>query len=302
MLSDLKFLVPLSVSVMVLNSVSIWLVNKTRGVRKKSTSRILISLLVSDMLIGAVVIPTRVIDVLLHQSAVFPYIYAYLLFVAAFNVFVLTWDRYTSIGRPLQWKFVGNGRISKILVAVWVVPAVISLMPLAWVHNSVSSSILPLIYRYLLVTILLVVILVVSIFQGLLVYELHCFWYGKRDKDAARLSAGAGNGSPRKRNGSLRKRVASLALIVGVSFGTIATWLPTIVLNFRPEFMTTWVAKLSLYSFFINSLVDPILVIAFNFEAYLVNTARNRRLAMKKRMKYIKETELQFAKRGAKKS
>eukprot|EP00794_Sanderia_malayensis_P005180 gene5180-5832_t len=258
MLSDLKFLVPLSVSVMVLNSVSIWLVNKTRGVRKKSTSRILISLLVSDMLIGAVVIPTRVIDVLCTKAL---------------------YSR-GSLGRSGCDQFdatcMGAQQCQQLDFAV--------------------------IYRYLLVTILLVVILVVSIFQGLLVYELHCFWYGKRDKDAARLSAGAGNGSPRKRNGSLRKRVASLALIVGVSFGTIATWLPTIVLNFRPEFMTTWVAKLSLYSFFINSLVDPILVIAFNFEAYLVNTARNRRLAMKKRMKYIKETELQFAKRGAKKS
>lgn len=263
MKSDLKFLVPLSASVVILNTLAIFVIVKTRTERRKSTTLIFVSLLVSDILIGAVVIPARIVQILLLQSDVFAYIYGYILFVAAFNVGFLAWDRYASVGRPLWRRQLGNGKVISVIVLNWLIPALISLLPLSWRYASkdiynLSSAI----YTYLLVAILAVILVAVVIFQVLLMQGLYRFWKGhKRNLTPSQ----AFQNSPSR---NFRRKVISTVLVIGVAMSTIATWLPTIILNLKPEWAVTWVLKWSLYSFFVNSLVDPVLVVALNFHVY----------------------------------
>ena len=297
MKSDLKFLVPLSASVVILNTLAIFVIVKTRAERRKSTTLIFVSLLVSDILIGAVVIPARIVEILLLQSAVFGYIYGYVLFVAAFNVGFLAWDRYASVGRPLWRRQLGNGKVICVIAFSWLIPAFITLIPLSWRYagNSIrtlSTSI----YAYLLVAILIIILVAVVLFQVLLMQGLYGFWKGHKRNQ--KLSQVFQNTTSR----SFRRKVISTVLVIGVAMSTIATWLPTIILNLKPEWATTWVLKWSLYSFFVNSLVDPVLVVALNFHVYWrvsrQSTSGTREIVLTRRRtasNHRKEMQLQRA-------
>ena len=269
--ADLKFLIPLSTSVVILDSLAILTISKTSTERRKSTTMILKSLLVSDILIGAVVIPVGIVEALLLKSEVFSYIYAYILFVAAFNVLFLALDRYASIGRPLWRQLISNGRIANILASTWLVPALISLLPLCWRYSQQHKMAFNAFYRYLLVVILLIVILVVSVLQFLVMYELYRFWSKSRKNSICRKASQSS-----RTVGHFRRRVTSTFLIIGLTISTILTWLPTIVLNFSPMSMRRWMAKWALYAFFVNSLVDPVLVLCFNFGGVLAKCRQQR--------------------------
>lgn len=281
MKSDFKFLVPLSLGVVILNTIAIYVVVKTKVERRKSSTLILVSLLVGDILIGAVVIPARLIEIHLLKSSAFPYIYAYILFVAAFNVAFLTWERYVSITKPLWRRRIGNGKMITILVINWTLPAFISLIPLCWEYSKIRILITK-IYRYVLVTILMSIVATVVVFQVLVLRGLFIFWKGKRQGKQRVLTKASRHGSS---NQSFRKKLTSMFLVIAVTMSTIATWLPTIILNFRPDLVTTWVTKMSLYSFFVNSLVDPIIILLFNFNLCLRLLRQKREKRSTKEMK-----------------
>ena len=266
MKSDLKFLVPLSISVVLLNSLAIFVTISTRAERRKSTTLTLVSLMVSDILVGAVVIPMRIIEILLLQSAAFPYIYAYILFVAVFNVAFLAWDRYASIARPLWRRQIGNGKMITILLMSWAVPALISFLPFCWTHSPRYQETMKKIYRYFLVAILLTTVVTVVMLQLFVMHRLYIFWRSNKRGKQQVLTRASKHGSA---DHSFKRKLTSTILVISVTMSTVATWLPTIILNFRPEWITTWVAKLSLYSFFINSLVDPSLILLFNFRLFM---------------------------------
>ena len=257
---DFKFLLPLSLAVVILNTTAIYVILRTKGERRKSTTMILVSLLIGDILIGVVVIPARIIEIHLLQSAAFPYMYAYILFVAVFNVAFLTWERYASITRPLWRRRIGNGTIITILVINWTLPGLISLIPLCWEYAD-SKRVITTAYRYVLVTILLTTVLVVVAFQGLILRGLYYFWKGRRGGKCQVLAIPSKHAHCSQ---PFKKKLKSFLLVITVTMSTILTWMPTIILNFRPDWSTTWVTKLSLYSFFVNSLVDPMFILIFN--------------------------------------
>ena len=272
MKSDFKFLLPLSLAVVLLNTTAIYFIVKTKGERRKSTTLILVSLLVGDIFIGVILIPTRIIEIKIMKSAAFPYIHAYILFVAAFNVAFLTWERYVSITKPLWRRRIGNRTIITILSINWTLPIFISLIPLCWEYSN-KKRVFTAIYRYILVVILLATILTVVIFQSLILKGLYKFWKGKRVVKREVLATTSRHGNS---NQPFRKKLKSFFLVIAVTMSTISTWLPTIILNFRPDWSTTWMIQLSLYSLFVDSLVDPILILVFNFDL-LLNLLRQQR-------------------------
>ena len=272
MMSELKFLVPLSLAVVILNISAIYVIIRTKADRRKSTTLILVSLLVGDILIGAVLIPSRIIEIHLLKNAAFAYIYAYVLFVAVFNVAFLTWEKYVSITKPLWRRKIGNGTMMTIITINWTLPGLITLIPLCWEYSS-DKKLLIAVYRYILVVIILSTIVAVVVFQGLILKGLYLFWKGKRGSRHQMLSSTSIHG-----NQPFRKKVKSFSLVIAVTMSTIVTWLPTIILNFRPDWSTPLMINLSLYSFFVNSLVDPILTLIFNFDFFL-NSLRQKRVS-----------------------
>ena len=285
MTSDFKFLLPLSLVVVILNGIAIYIVVQTKGERRKSNTFILVSLLVGDILIGAVVIPARIIEIHFLKSAAFPYIYAYILFIAAFNIALLTWERYTSITKPLWRRKIGNGKMITILVINWTLPAFISLIPLCWEYSKNRKTITQ-IYRYVLVVILLSVVATVVVLQALVLRALFVFWKGKKGGKNPVLTKTTRSGRQ-----SFRKKLSSAFLVISVTMSTIVTWLPTIILNFRPDWVTTWVTKLSLYSFFVNSLVDPVLILMFNFNLCLRLLKQRRALKSRRRQRSTRKSQ-----------
>ena len=271
-MSELKFLVPLSLAVVILNTTAIYVIVRTKAERRKSTTLILASLLVGDILIGAVLIPSRIIEIHLLKNAAFAYIYAYVLFVAVFNVAFLTWEKYVSITKPLWRRKIGNGTMMTIITINWTLPGLITLIPLCWEYSS-DKKLLIAVYRYILVAIILSTIVAVVVFQGLILKGLYLFWKGKRGSRHQMLSSTSIHG-----NQPFRKKVKSFSLVIAVTMSTIVTWLPTIILNFRPDWSTPLMINLSLYSFFVNSLVDPILTLIFNFDFFL-NSLRQKRVS-----------------------
>ena len=216
------------------------------------------------------------------KSAAFPYIYAYILFVAAFNVAFLTWERYTSITKPLWRRSIGNRKIIIVLAINWTLPGFIALLPLCWEYSKMQP-LMRSIYRYVLVTVLLFIVATVVIFQTLVLRGLFILWRGKKRNRSSMLTKASKHGQSSQ---SLKKKLTSMFLVVAVTMSTVATWLPTIILNFRPDFVTTWVTKWSLYSFFVNSLVDPIFILMFNFNVHLrlMRQKRVRRLSTRMRL------------------
>ena len=108
---------------------------KTQRDRRKSTTAVMISLLLSDMLFGAVLMPVRIVEISLNgrvKLSVFYYVYAYLLFLSAFNALFLSFERYASVIRALWRRLISTGTILKGLFLTWLSPAVISLLPLTW--------------------------------------------------------------------------------------------------------------------------------------------------------------------------
>ena len=94
-----------------------------------------LSLAVSDILAGAVLMPLTLFK---PESVVVTYLSHLILLWGVVNICALTYDRFVAAMMPLQYPC----RIPKIfkrtLVAVWLIPTIISLLPLFWATDRAS--------------------------------------------------------------------------------------------------------------------------------------------------------------------
>ena len=131
----------IDVAIMLGNSFVIWLV-----VRKKSlhtvTNILLVSLAISDLMVGIAVIPSFVAcfhvkcDLVLAKM-----VYDYFLFVSVANLCAITVDRYTAVMHPLRYpnKMTPLAAI-RVIAMAWIIPAVLSILPVSWTYSNTSQD------------------------------------------------------------------------------------------------------------------------------------------------------------------
>ncbi len=256
-LSEWQYLVPISAFVIVMNIVAITVTYKLREERRKSTTVLVISLLLSDAMFGAIVLPSRIIEIWLAKSDVFPYVYAYVLFVSAFNSFCLALDRYLSVVKPLWRRRISTGTVKKGLVLTWTSPLFLSLLPLSWVYSIGYNSIATIIYAYVLVGILIIIMSCIVVFQSLVMYYLFRYWSSLRKGRLRRSNRG------RSQSMEFKQKLNSSLLCTCLIITTVITWFPTILYNLVP-YEIPGLSKVSLFSLMVSSLFDPFLIIIFN--------------------------------------
>lgn len=261
LISEWKALVVVAVIVVGFDLTAILVCLKTRKERRTSTTALMISLLFSDMLFGAILIPVRIVDVYLQESSIFRYIYAYILFLSAFNALFLSFDRYASVIRPLWRRLISTRKIAKGLLATWLIPALISLLPLTWAYITGYNSEITKIYSHILLAILCLILCSVVLLQVRVLCGLFRYWSTSKKKEPLRRTPGGGQSTVRK---DLSRKVNSTVLFLCLIITSVVTWLPTIIYNITPFPELT---KVSLFALMINAVVDPLLIIGFNIKS-----------------------------------
>lgn len=123
------------------NSFVIWLIVRTKSLYTV-TNMLLVSLAISDLLVGLAVIPSFMAcihvscDLILAKMA-----YDYFLFVSVANLCAITIDRYTAVMHPLRYPRKMTPVMAMRIIAIsWVIPAILSILPVCWTYSNTSQE------------------------------------------------------------------------------------------------------------------------------------------------------------------
>ena len=106
---------------------------------RSMTNYLVVSLSVADLLIAVVFVPFYIID---HyaRTVIGDYFVAFILLATVFNLFGVTFERYIALTRPFRCRMIMTCQTVTIIVFVsWLLPLVLSLLPLAW-NSDVDSN------------------------------------------------------------------------------------------------------------------------------------------------------------------
>lgn len=104
---------------------------------RSMTNYLVVSLSVADLLIAVVFVPFYIID---HYAVIGDYFVAFILLATVFNLCGVTFERYIALTRPFRYRMIMTCQTVTIIVFVsWLLPLVLSLLPLAW-NSDVDSN------------------------------------------------------------------------------------------------------------------------------------------------------------------
>ena len=121
----------LSVFIVVSNFCVCLLVYLKKALRT-NTNWLMVSLAVSDILTGGVLLPVYLIK---PTSVVTSYLICIILLSGVANLFAVTYDRYIAIMKPLEYPSRAPKILKRALILSWLLPAIYSLLPLFWDTN-----------------------------------------------------------------------------------------------------------------------------------------------------------------------
>lgn len=102
------------------------------------TNGFVVSLALSDVLFGAVLIPVNVTD---QNNPVNGYLISFILFANVTNLFAVTLDRYLAVMNSLRYSYTMTKNFAKIILTAWILPIPLTLLPLAWNTGSTAQTI-----------------------------------------------------------------------------------------------------------------------------------------------------------------
>ncbi|KAJ7391580.1 hypothetical protein OS493_017276 [Desmophyllum pertusum] len=118
----------LSVLIVVSNFCVCLLVYLKKALRT-NTNWLMVSLAVSDILTGGVLLPVYLIE---PTSIVTSYLVCMILLSGVANLCAVTYDRYVAILKPLEYSYRAPKILKRALILSWLLPAIYSLLPLCW--------------------------------------------------------------------------------------------------------------------------------------------------------------------------
>ncbi|XP_022794075.1 octopamine receptor beta-2R-like [Stylophora pistillata] len=100
-----------------------------KRVPRTYTNWLTVSLAVSDILTGGILLHTLIIG---STHVVVDYLVSMILLWGVANICALTYDRYVAVIKPLQYTYRIPEIFEKTIIAVWLFPTIYSLLPLFW--------------------------------------------------------------------------------------------------------------------------------------------------------------------------
>ena len=242
----------LSVVIVVANGSVCLLVYKRVDLRS-FTNGFVVSLALSDILTGAVLMPLYLV---LPSFAGTYYLNSIILLAGVANVCAVTYDRYFAITIPLRYYEHINRHFTGIIATSWLLPIVISLLPIAWEAD--SSYILHKVYLFLL-QFLGVVIPYIFVFIAYFRIFQQVRSCVRRHMKVQRVSTGT---AQKMAEASAEAKVARVFAIVAVTF--ILCWLPVLFMTSvaaleRYDLIPGTLERVSIFTVAFGSLINPLL-------------------------------------------
>ena len=217
------------------------------------TNWLVLSLAVSDILTGGVLLPIVLIK---PASLVTDYFTALILLSVVANICAVTYDRYVAIIKPLLYPYLAPKLFKRTLVAVWLIPTIYSVLPLAWDTNPAK-------------TMHIVYIVCLEFFGVIVPYILITFAYVRIFRQVRRSLTMRKNFESAREQRRERRRVSSDAQVAKVfcivSTAFLLSWLPILysttvysVFN-RPDLIPDALYTISLFAVATSSLVNPLI-------------------------------------------
>lgn len=101
------------------------------------TNGFIVSLALSDILFGVVLIPVNIAD---QSNPANGYLVSLILFANVTNLFAVTLDRYLAVMNALRYSYTMTRHFVKILLTAWILPIPLSLLPLIWDNEKGTTA------------------------------------------------------------------------------------------------------------------------------------------------------------------
>lgn len=252
---DIPLLV-LSIFAVLANIFVCFLVLNTRRLRS-ATNKFVVSLAISDILIAGLLLPFILGRV---DLIVIDYMGSISLLAGVANIGVITIDRYIAVFNPFKYNAIMRKWFVRTIILIWTLSIVISLLPLIWKTNQLS-------------TVHHVYIFTVQIGLVILSYAFIFMAYFKifrkvrqtvRKERTLMMSLAVSRGHDKEIKvcpSSSESKVTRVSVIIALNF--MLTWLPveymTLVFNVgMPELIPRPLPKISLYTIALGALIDPV--------------------------------------------
>ncbi|XP_020909795.1 probable G-protein coupled receptor No9 [Exaiptasia diaphana] len=217
------------------------------------TNIFVVSLAISDTLTGAIFFPLYIFP----HSIVTGYLIFFILIAGVMNLCAVTWERYVAIIEPFRYKGKLKKSQKKILIAIWSIPSLVTLIPLAWEADSKTTY-----HKYFNVSTLLILVIIPYVF---IVAAYIRIWLRLRSHTAQMRKRINMTNEQREgaRRASLEGKTVKVFFVVVSVF--LVSWLPVIymtivgvVLN-RPDLIPPLLSEISLFTIAGSSMINPIL-------------------------------------------
>jgi len=217
------------------------------------TNWLVLSLAVSDILTGGVLLPTLLIK---PTSLVTDYFIAIILLSGVANICAATYDRHVAIIKPLLYPYLAPKLFKRAIVASWLIPAIYTVLPLAWDKNPTK-------------TIHIVYLVCLEVFGVVLPYIFVTFAYVRIFRQVRRSLTVRKDFESAREQRKERRRISSDAQVVKVfcivSTAFLLSWLPILysttsysVLD-RPDLLPGVLDTISLFTVATSSIVNPLI-------------------------------------------
>lgn len=219
---------------------------------RTNTNWLMVSLAVSDILTGGVLLPVYLI---LPSSIVTSYLVCMILLSGVANLCMVTYDRYIAIMKPLEYPYRAPKIVKRAVMFSWLIPSLYSLLPLFWNTNRNLK-----IHKAYMVCL--------QLFGIVVPYMFITFAYVRMFQQVRRSLAMKKNMEYLRVHKSERKRISSDAKVAKV-FSIVASafilcWLPIIyittadIIN-RLDIIPYSLSIASFFTIATSSLVNPLM-------------------------------------------
>ena len=250
------------------------------------TNGFVVSLAVSDILTGALLLPLYISVPEFNGTN---YIVSAILLTGVANVCAVTLDRYLAITKPFIYYAVMTRHFVKFIVGSWVLPMVISIIPLIWGSN---PGLAHTIYLFLLQGLGVVVpYIFVCIAYYLIFHEArHIVRRLRRESSLSWRSHDDKTNKGRKNSNTVASeaKVAKMFALIAVSF--ILSWMPVLYLTsvmsavgepglpVVDKLSPVWLVDFSLFTIALGSMVNPVVYSFFkpDFRSIIKRMLRKR--------------------------
>lgn len=244
-------IVILSVLIVLANVIICLLVVTNKSLRTY-TNGFLVSLAVSDILLGGLVFP---VILTIPESIASGYLISVVLLSGVANHCCITFDRYIAVRHPFSYAYLPEKYFTKMLLIVWIVVVAFSLVPLCW--N--TDQTLPIHQGYIFVEIIVFIFI-----PYMLICIAYCLIFTKLREHFKLLKETNVSIPRREQTGRLatEAKVAKVCLILIAAF--VLCWLPIIYMTSatavgRFEIVPVILQTVSKFTLALSSLINPLL-------------------------------------------